>query len=224
MGRRSGGLLLLVKKQLEKFVSKIELSVEHILALKISKEFIYFDQDVVVVFVYIRPQGAVHYRDSDSNCHIAALDSCLLDITERFPEAHIVFCGDFNASIQINNHPTDLSTGPRNSVLLFQYSRSSCDGTINDSGERLLYCCACFDLLILNGCKQGDEKGHFTYVSTHGCSVIYYCLVSDIFVDIVAKFAVCDRVESQHMPILFKITCAQGQSTATVMHPVERVV
>ena len=26
------------------------------------------------------------------------------------------------------------------------------------------------------------------------------------------------------MPILFKITCAQGQSTATVMHPVERVV
>ena len=135
MGRRSGGLLLLVKKQLEKFVSKIELSVEHILALKISKEFIYFDQDVVVVFVYIRPQGAVHYRDSDSNCHIAALDSCLLDTTERFPEAHIVFCGDFNASIQINNHPTDLSTGPRNSVLLFQYSRSSCDGTINDFGE-----------------------------------------------------------------------------------------
>ena len=26
------------------------------------------------------------------------------------------------------------------------------------------------------------------------------------------------------MPILFEITCAQGQSAATVMHPVERVV
>ena len=56
MGRRSGGLLLLVKKRLEQFVSKIELSVEHILALKISKELIHSDQDVVVVFVYI------HYR------------------------------------------------------------------------------------------------------------------------------------------------------------------
>ena len=103
---------------------------------------------------------------------------------------------------------------------LFQYSRSSCDGTINYFGERLLDICACFHLLILNG----DEKRHFTYVSTHGCSVIDYCLVSDSFVDRVAIFAVCDRVESQHMPILFEITCAQGQSAAIVMHPIERVV
>ena len=56
--------------------------------------------------VYIPPQGAVHYRDNDSNCHVAALDSCLVDITERLPEAHIVCCGDFNArtvNIQMNN-------------------------------------------------------------------------------------------------------------------------
>ena len=69
---------------------------------------------------------------------------------------------------------------------LFQYSRSSCDGTINDFGERLVRFCACFDLLIHNGCKQRDKIGHFTYVSTHGCSVIDYCLVSDSFVDRVA--------------------------------------
>ena len=172
----------------------------------------------MAVLVYIPPQGVVHYRDNDSNCHIAALDSCLLDITERFPKAHIVCCGDVNArtaNIQINNHPTDLSTGPRNSVPLFQYSRSACDGTTNDFGERLLDFCACFYLLILNGCKQGDEKGHFTYVSTHGCNVVDYCLVSDSFVDRVANFAVCDRVESQHMPILFEITCAQWQSAPT---------
>ena len=138
----------------------------------------------MVVVVYIPPQGAVHYKDNDSNCHVAALDSCLLDITERFPDAHTK---DRTANIQINNHPTDLSAGPRNSVPDFQYSRSFCDGTINDFGERLLDFCAYFDPLILNGCKQGDEKGHFTYVSTHGCSVIDYCLVSDSFVDRVAK-------------------------------------
>ena len=66
MGRRSGGLLLLVKKRLEMFVSKIELSAEHILALKISKELIHSDLDVVIVFVYIPSQGAVHYRGNDS--------------------------------------------------------------------------------------------------------------------------------------------------------------
>ena len=37
------------------FVSKIELSVEHRLALKISKELIQADQDVLVVFGYIPP-------------------------------------------------------------------------------------------------------------------------------------------------------------------------
>ena len=62
---------VLVKKRLERLVSKIELSVEHTLAIKISKELIHSDEDVVVMFVYILPQGAVHYRDSDSNCHIA---------------------------------------------------------------------------------------------------------------------------------------------------------
>ena len=141
----------------------------------------------------------MHYRDNDSKCHIAALDSCLLDTAGRFPEAHIVCCGDINArtvNIQLSNHPTDLSTGPRKSPPIFQYSRSSCDDTINDFGERLLDFCVCFDLLILNGFKHGDEKENFTYVSTHGYSVIDYCLVSDSFVDRVAKFAVSDRVES----------------------------
>ena len=43
----------MVKKPFEEFVSKIELSVEHILALQISKELIQADQDVVVVFVVV---------------------------------------------------------------------------------------------------------------------------------------------------------------------------
>ena len=190
----------MVKKPFVEFVSKIELSVEHILALQISKELIQADQDVVVVFVYIPPESAVHYRNNGSNCHIAALDNCLLDIAERFPEASIVCCGDLNArtsNIQTNNHPTDLSTGPRKLAPIFQYSRSSCDGTINDFGERLLDFCVCFDLLILNGFKHGDEKGNFTYVSTHGCSVTDYCLVSDSFVDRVAKFDVCGVHENK---------------------------
>ena len=48
---------VLVKKRLERLVSKIELSVEHTLAIKISKELIHSDEDVVVMFVYILPQG-----------------------------------------------------------------------------------------------------------------------------------------------------------------------
>ena len=111
----------------------------------------------------------MHFRNNDSNCYIAVMDSCLLDTAERFPEAHIVCCGDFNArtsNIQINNHPTDLSTGTRKLAPIFQYSRS-CDGTINDFGKRLLDFCVCFDLLILNGFEREDEKGNFTYVNVY---------------------------------------------------------
>ena len=42
--------------------------------------------------------------------------------------------------------------------------------------------------------------------------------------DRVEKSGVCERVESQHVPILFEITWAQEQSGATVTQPVERVV
>ena len=61
-----------------------------------------------------------------------------------------------------------------------------------------------------------DAKGDSTYVSTHGCSVSDYCLVFDSFVDRIAKFAVCDRVESSHMPRLFEIAVAQDRHGPTV--------
>ena len=52
---------------------------------------------------------------------------------------------------------TFLSTGPRNSVPLFQYSRS-CDGTINDFGERLLDSVHVLTCSFLMGANKETKK------------------------------------------------------------------
>ena len=59
---------------------------------------------------------------------------------------------------------------------------------------------------------------------SQGCSVVDYCLVSDSFVDRTAKFIVCDRVESPHMPMLFEIAYAQGRKAPTVTQSLSRLV
>ena len=68
---------------------------------------------------------------------------------------------------------------------------------------------------MLNGFKQGDKAGEFTNISTHGCSVVDYCAVSEDFTDSIVKFCVCEKkknkkkptknkqTESPHMPLLF---------------------
>ena len=86
MGRRSGGLLLLIRKQLEPFVERISLPYDHIVGAKLSKELIKSNGDVILIGAYVPPKGSPFYRKMDSNCHISVLENCLLDISVQYPE------------------------------------------------------------------------------------------------------------------------------------------
>ena len=57
MGRRSGGLLLLIRKQLELFVERITLPYDHIVGMKLSKELIKSNGDVILIGAYVPPKG-----------------------------------------------------------------------------------------------------------------------------------------------------------------------
>ena len=46
---------------------------------------------------------------------------------------------------------------------------------------------------MLNAFKQGDKAGEFTNISTHGCSVVDYCAVSEDLTDSIVKFCVCEK-------------------------------
>ena len=58
MGRRSGGLLLLIRKQLEPFVERITLPYDYIVGVKLSKELIKSNGDVILIGAYVPPKGS----------------------------------------------------------------------------------------------------------------------------------------------------------------------
>ena len=70
-------------------------------------------------------------------------------------------------------------------------------------------------MYILNGFKFGDKACDFTNISNHGCSVVDYCAVSDDFIDNIVRFCVCERIEFQHMPLLFEISAAMPTYSAS---------
>ena len=125
------------------------------------------------------------------------------------PGAHIICCGDFNArtaNVQVDPAPYDESvpcSDKHRPTSIFVENRVSRDMTLNEFGEAFLNLYACFDLYILNGFKLGDKAGDFTNISNHGCSVVDYCAVSEDFIGNIVRFCVCERSESQHIPLLF---------------------
>ena len=70
--------------------------------------------------------------------------------------------------------------------------------------------CTEFDLFILNGADEGDEKGHYTFVSATGSSVIDYFTLSRCILHLPQKMCVEDRIDSQHMPISRVLSCIEN--------------
>ena len=76
------------------------------------------------------------------------------------------------------------------------------------------------DLFILNGACDGDETGHYTFISTTGCSVIDYFALSRSLAHLPQKMYVDERIDSQHMPISCVLRCAKSVELESELKPV----
>ena len=158
-------------------MERITLPYDYIVGVKLSKELIKSNGDVILIGAYVPPKGSPFYSNMDSNCHISVLKNCLLDISVQYPGAHLICCGDFNArtaNVQVDPAPNDESVPCSDMHLptsIFVENRISRHMTLNEFGEAFLNLCACFDLYILNGFKLGGKVGEYTNISNHGCHV-----------------------------------------------------
>ena len=83
--------------------------------------------------------------------------------------------------------------------------RSSRDQTVNSNGRKLLSFCRQNDLFLMNG-RSSDSSGEFTYMSTTGCSVVDYALVSgELVTNPNVSFEVSHTMLTKHNPILVSI-------------------
>lgn len=107
----SGGLLILVKKELQRFVEVVRChSKEGILWLKIDRQFTCFEDDAFLFLCYFLPSTQNTYRREGfcvEDCYLKLLDDLL-----EFSELGMIFgCGDLNAH-----------TGDREDVSVFDLS------------------------------------------------------------------------------------------------------
>jgi hypothetical protein len=82
--------------------------------------------------------------------------------------------------------------------------RKSKNKVQNSEGERLMEWIEGNGWEVLNGNKQGDEEGEWTYIGSRGETVINYGVVNVEAWERVEKFRIGERAESDHLEIALK--------------------
>ena len=212
-GRRSGGVVMLIKNCLANYITQLPTNHNNLLAARL-----YFAGffDVILICVYIPPVDSPYYKDKDVKCNIQLLEDEILRLQIAFPNSTFMICGDFNARTGNSNvHDVD------NVEEMEQIQTSECtcyhglkarnsqDNTTNLFGQILLNLCQIYHLCILNGSVESDALGRYTYLSHHGSSVVDYCLYAAGQLDCDIQLSVGGEIFSNHMPL--KITLQFGK-------------
>ena len=210
-GRRSGGIVCLIRLEYMPFVKYSEMSkYKNCCVFLIDKKLFGTDKDVLYVCTYIQPEGSQFYDFFGYDNGISLLEDCLTDCALG-KDLHIIVCGDFNS--RTSNFTPDLSFSSNIDIQCKSQScvseRHSEDTYLNNYGKLFLNVCAAFDLSVLNGLCKGDPQGRYTFVSHAGCSVTDYFLFS---YDLLSMFfndcelRVLERIDSDHMPVVARVS------------------
>lgn len=215
-GRLCGGVILLVKNKWEKYVERIPLELDNIIALKISRKLTNFQKDTVLIGAYLPPENSKYYKDTDMVNGVCMLEECIMDINHQYGDLPVLIFGDLNARTACRNSqiffdPIDciedmMSTVNEEEREHFN-ERISKDLVTNAFGKYLLNVCNEFRLSIINGLKKFSYSPDFTYVSETGCSVIDLFVASHELLDHCLLFKTVPMVESKHAAIELSLKC-----------------
>ena len=203
-GRKSGGVLCLIKNELIPYVKEIKCDRGHVLCLLLDKKLFGFNRDVVYMCAYVPPENSPYYSAFDIDDGISLLEESLADVMLSSDDVYILWCGDLN-SRTANELPISQS---ENDVFARDVEetpvRCSEDSVLNSYGKKLLNMCTAFGLNILNGVCNGDLQGRYTFISHCGNSVNDYFMASEDLFALIrydCRLCVMERIKSDHMPL-----------------------
>lgn len=177
-GRRSGGLLCLIKKEFEQYVKKIDVNYSNILLFRIDKTLFGLQKDILYVCVYVQPEGSPFYTYFDIDNGITNLEDCISDCIVTHGDMFILLSGDLNSrtsNISQNITSNDNTVSYRSEPV--SGGRLSRDKNVNSYGKLLINLCTALNMCILNGMCDGDHDGCCTFISDSGSSVVDYFLM-----------------------------------------------
>jgi len=205
-GRRSGGVICLIRHCITRFVEFIECCYDNILVFKIDRKLFMSERDVLLLCIYVPPSGSPYYNVVGESNGIFTFEQCVLQLCDKYDNCSLIVCGDFNARTGcLTVGDSDDLGNVRNGTM--NVHRCSRDNVFNEFGHALLSACLGLDLCILNGCIAGDKNGNFTFISATGNSVIDYVLVSKDFVPFCTSLFVKENVLTAHLALELEVCC-----------------
>lgn len=190
--RFSGGISVLTKTNISKFITPVKTTAEHFIWIKISKQLTGYPLDTYCCCAYIPPYGSPYY---ETHPDINLFDMLNTDLTHFGNLGHVMVSGDLNSRIgrksdtlldtEMNIHTEaipDLNT-------IMPPPRCSMDSKTNVWGNNLIDVCIAHNLCLLNGRTVGDLAGNFTFFGA-GCSVIDLTVVDEILLHKTLAFKV----------------------------------
>ena len=199
-GRPSGGLVILIRKTLERFITVIDTKISHVLCFKLAKNLLNTTKDIPFIGTYVHPVDSIFYSDEDHECTLEAVEQFMLDQLEEDEDLEYILAGDLNARIgdwglKVGDVEDD---GEEN---VEEIERSSQDGIINENGHKLIQLCTAFNTTPISGIKKRNFDDKYTFIGRRGNSTIDHFVCSMEVLDKIDNYKTGSRVESQHMPI-----------------------
>lgn len=198
--RDSGGLIVMVKNQLSDFVTLEKTNNQNVIWVKLRKEIINVDEDVLVGLCYVTPESSCRQNiDPDV---LVTLSNDLVEFNEKYDgDVLTLIAGDFNGrtgnepDFIVNDsveylpvpdfYPCDGENGDGLPV------RVSKDSVVNPYGRALLNFCKSTQFRIINGRFGADSTvGDYTCFSNGGVSVVDYMLAKRDLLEYVTDFEV----------------------------------
>ena len=189
--RHSGGVSVLIKSNIEKYVSPVKTTAESLIWLKISNQLTGFPQDTYCCCAYIPPYGSPYYT---THPDLDLFDLLSHDLSHYAKIGHVMVSGDLNS--RIGSKPDALLCTELNAHIdtpgldtIKPPPRLSMDSKSNVWGNKLLDLCIAHNLCLLNGRTIGDLAGNFTFFGP-GFSVIDLTIVDDFLLHKTLSFKV----------------------------------
>ena len=77
--RLSGGVALLVRKELSRFVDRIHTEYDNVIIWKLSKELLGTESEVVLLGSYTPPANSVYYKETEITNGVSLTEQCIMD-------------------------------------------------------------------------------------------------------------------------------------------------
>ncbi|XP_053405613.1 uncharacterized protein LOC128558990 [Mercenaria mercenaria] len=226
--RKSGGVGVLIKESVAKYVDTIDSNSEYIMWIKLKPQCTNLETDIVLGIVYVPPMHSRFYNDDE----FELFESDIFAICSEYE--HVYISGDFNAQTaemqdytKNDDFLSDFFHFDNDTISFFDQrskmensgislERKSHDKKINNHGYKLIDLCKINNVFIING-RLGNKPSNLTF---RNVSLIDYLLSSISAYKFLYEFNVTNvdsLMSDGHSLITFKLIINQKITHDTSM-------